>query len=581
MSNFLFPANDSVDHAKRKYAYPALLGDIVRGSRDSIDALRLFQELLRGNETSSSSIGFMAFDAHGGDTGCHLRAGMFLETFKVYRDMFLLDSDGWQDFERSVENLVQRLQEVSARAQEACARLTKEKVKPGKVGFHANQETPRNFLVKLGWTGQVQSKSLASGLSSEASSFSDKNLSSSSDEDLKDDVGAKNPTWNVLHFSTLVRFVIYSFILSRHKTFSYHKEVLIGRLDLPEVDKITKELMEPYWDMQYSAYKHPGPKRLDREFSDIQSWLSKLSCEWLSSLADRLSVPTGASGLMARTLQKSPKGLTAAACYPGFLVQRTTFSHLKSPILLVDRYFCSHGYHVNVFEAEVSQARKRRSFDLIKELLLQCLPRSQRHKGDSLLQQARPWKVSRTSIEALTSGEDQISPHFLVMGNSFNGSHDSYTSLAVSAKQDSERTPQTLPHSLCTGQSCEENERHVQSFVEADHDQVALSTFAIHPSYPFPISSATEEVTFVEDCLETWGRENGHTEDAQDMIETWRSTRRNADRLGCGKGDMRLFAWQHVCLETKGRLGRMLEQSVKEADLMPLQASVAELSKRE
>ncbi|KAK7413975.1 hypothetical protein QQX98_007158 [Neonectria punicea] len=312
MSNFLFPTNDSVDHAKRKYAYPALLGDIVRGSRDSIDALRLFQKLLRGNETSSSSIGFMAFDAHGGDTGCHLRAGMFLETFKVYRDMFLLDSDGWQDFERSVENLAQRLQEVSARAQEACARLTKEKVKPGKIGFHANQETPRNLLVKLGWTGQVQrsvpwnhanavglnpenSKSLASGLSSETSSFSDKNSSSSSDEDPKEDVRAQNPTWNVLHFSTFARFVIYSFILSRHKSFSYHKEILIGRLDLPEVDKVTKELMKPYWDTQYSAYKHPGPKRLDREFSDIQSWLSKLSCEWLSSLVDRLAVPTGVS----------------------------------------------------------------------------------------------------------------------------------------------------------------------------------------------------------------------------------------------------------------------------------------------
>jgi hypothetical protein len=67
---------------------------LVRGALDAIEALELFRGLLLGTNNDPQSVGFMAFDAHGGDTACHLRAGMLLEVFSVHRQLVLNQTIG-------------------------------------------------------------------------------------------------------------------------------------------------------------------------------------------------------------------------------------------------------------------------------------------------------------------------------------------------------------------------------------------------------------------------------------------------------------------------------------------------------
>lgn len=47
--------------------------------------------------------------------------------------------------------------------------------------------------------------------------------------------------------------------------------------------------------------------------------------------------------LLLGTVQKSAKGLTAAACYPGYLLLRNELSRNECTIIMIDRHFCSHG----------------------------------------------------------------------------------------------------------------------------------------------------------------------------------------------------------------------------------------------
>lgn len=301
MSNFIFPTSSSVDNAKRKYVYPSLLADLARGSDDSADALRLFRSLLRGEESSLHSVGFSAFDAHGGDTGCHLRAGMFLEAFATYRDMLENHPLAWQEFDAMLEQTIQKLETLGSSAKTACKKLTMEKLKPGKVGLHGNQEAPRSVLSKLGWSEEytpiASSATSQSGDINVSTSSPSNNASTISLTQSKSTVASSASTlvqpqtsdstvaWNILNFSTFTRFVVYSYVLSKYKRFAHEKSTIIGRMDITYAESVTSEAMKLHWDMAYSAYKNPGPTRIEKEFRELQCWLSELSTAWLLNTA--------------------------------------------------------------------------------------------------------------------------------------------------------------------------------------------------------------------------------------------------------------------------------------------------------
>jgi hypothetical protein len=86
------------------------------------------------------------------------------------------------------------------------------------------------------------------------------------------------------------------------------------------------------------------------------------------------------------------------------------------------------------------------------------------------------------------------------------------------------------------------------------------------------LASGEEETKFVGRALDVWEAENFGYIEAQRQKEMWSASREEADRLGSGRENMRVFRWEHVCVETKGRLGRLLERSLDKADLLPLKA---------
>jgi hypothetical protein len=199
----------------------------------------------------------------------------------------------WSDINQALQATINNLQTVSDNAQQACTKLTKEKQKPSKVGLHPNQDTPRNILNKLGWRdpGSLFPDSLPSLTPPWVKSSSQWDSSSSTLYQASGNEGHVPTTvWDVFESSILILLVVYSFILSKYKRFSYQNGTLIGRMEPKIAEEFTVKLMEPYWDTGNKAYKNPGLHRLEKEFRDLQSWLSDLSCAWLLSLSKRSSL---------------------------------------------------------------------------------------------------------------------------------------------------------------------------------------------------------------------------------------------------------------------------------------------------
>ncbi len=378
MAHFLFSANASVNKGKRKDDYPPLLADIVRGATDSIQALNLFRELVVGHGNSPSTPGFMAFDAHVGETGCHLRAGMVNDIFSTYRRIFRTNANAWKTVEIWLDETIIRLEGVITQARTACARLTKDKVKPSQLGLNPKQETPRKILLLLGWPEPEQSFRLST-IDAKRGDVFEPSTSGSSSSSLQDEKGTEvyhsRAVWDVLDSAILARFIIYTYILSKYKAFSIYNGSPNGSLQPQAADDFTHHLMETCWKLDG---KRPGLRRLDNEFRDLQVWLSELSCAWLQSLAERSDIPcdmsrsvTGSNcilfpqtvlltsrvhSLISGTTQRSRLGLNAVACYPGYLLEREFLWHQATPIILVDKHFCAQGPLVSqTFPQETSR----------------------------------------------------------------------------------------------------------------------------------------------------------------------------------------------------------------------------------
>jgi hypothetical protein len=182
------------------------------------------------------------------------------------------------------------------------------------------------------------------------------------------------------------------------------------------------------------------------------------------------------------------------------------------------------------------------------------------------------WNIARIDLHDLMHDDDEIWPNLVIMGNSIDGGHDDYMQrIATKARS----------HSCPADESCIDNEAHTAKVLSADHDRLALSFFALHKAYAFPVPSThckDDEIAFVEQCIETWVEDACADEESKGSVaaaslkESWRVSREEADAMGTGSGNMRTLAWQHAFLETRGRVARRLQEWIKSSELMPLNA---------
>jgi hypothetical protein len=287
------------------------------------------------------------------------------------------------------------------------------------------------------------------------------------------------------------------------------------------------------------------------------------------------------------------------------------------------------GYHLNVFEATVAPTPKSRPSGFlgrVKSLFKCMLPSSRNSKKNtqppaansnsnnlvSPLGLALRWRIKQTSIDALMAEGNPTTPHMVVTGNSLRGPHQQYTDLvrasltaepgsrpansfphnnsndsSSSSSSNNDEKPVAAPSSSWSSSSsssspspspspcrCAENEAHVAEFLRADHDRIALSFFAVHCAYSFPLTGEEkDEVAFVDKAMDAWAEEKEQVRGGiASPAAMWKASRDEADILGTGTGSMHLFRWQHAFAESKGRLGWLLQKSLNAAELMPLKA---------
>lgn len=341
MAHIIFPAGDGINEAKRREDYPVLLADIVRGASDSVAALDLFRELVENVNPRNDKPGFMAFDAHGGETGCHLRAGMFDEIFSNYQQIFRYEPEEWQSLRALLDDTTKRLELLIDQSKTAYIKITNF-VRPQTLGLGPMQDTPLNILSHLGWVDPEQifsdhaariklrrrlwealetgsdSSDSGSALSDNSSSLhstsamSSPNIAptevSSTGSPLPEgscldlgstfkeasfipdnDSSTSETSWNIFEPSTLIRVIVYSYILSKYKTFLFYNGSPNSSIDDRAANDYTLRLMSSFHNTM--PKKRPGLKRLQVEFRKMQAWVSDMSCAWLRSLAKSSLVP--------------------------------------------------------------------------------------------------------------------------------------------------------------------------------------------------------------------------------------------------------------------------------------------------
>lgn len=172
----------------------------------------------------------------------------------------------------------------------------------------------------------------------------------------------------------------------------------------------------------------------------------------------------------------------------------------------------------------------------------------------SILSQAN-WHIRQTTIPGLYTHESSR-PHLVVMGNSIESSTSRYKA----------RVSSPSPRNVHGDAHCSENVHHIQSVLSADHESLALAFFASHRSYSFPLHGGEKGEQFAGDKMDAC---------IIGLRDHWRNLSERLECLGGGHGNLRVFGWQHVFLETMDRLAFGLENWIRRGDLMPLSAEVA------
>lgn len=157
MTSYLLPTTATLAGPRRKGAYCTILTDIIRASSDAHCALDTFSSLLLGD----SSSGFAKFDAHVGETGCHLRATMLRDVFFSCRGRMSESGGGGGQVTTRNEKTggallpdwivatMRDLCSVRKNAEELCSQLTKNRVDPRRFGLSRREETPQHIIQVL------------------------------------------------------------------------------------------------------------------------------------------------------------------------------------------------------------------------------------------------------------------------------------------------------------------------------------------------------------------------------------------------------------------------------------------------
>ncbi|CAI7676488.1 unnamed protein product [Penicillium manginii] len=272
MTTIILPTDILSTEPRKRGSYGSLLTHIVRASLDAEEAVHIFASLLLGTHQS----GFSKFDAHVGDTACHIRASLVRE---LYMSCKKEDAEGYASLLSAMAVHFRRIRKA---AEITCFQLTQHRANPVVVGFSAKQDTLDNIInalcsLKLDGADVDKTKSISTGPTFNRSFL----------HPLRFFDSLEQPVTSVLPSepSHLIRFIIYSYVLSKYKRFIMTKSGLGCRLDPKLACEEGLRLIKPYWNIQNKDYRDATPKPIVEEFNALQAWLSQFGCTWLRSLS--------------------------------------------------------------------------------------------------------------------------------------------------------------------------------------------------------------------------------------------------------------------------------------------------------
>ncbi|GJN78285.1 hypothetical protein PLIIFM63780_001778 [Purpureocillium lilacinum] len=351
------------------------------------------------------------------------------------------------------------------------------------------------------------------------------------------------PAWNLRDTDILVRFIVYSYVLSKYKAFSIHDGGVACRLRPELACKHGRHLIEKFWDSTNREYKEAKPSPVVLEFAALQTWMSELSCAWVRRLSTRVSTDMlharqALFSLLARdSVRVSAKGMAATACFPTYLLVRDFWARSNCGIILVDRHFCPKGFHYNLLTVRLRHRPGRR----------------QHERG---LPAPVHWDVEETSLERLSEADDN-EPHIIVVGNSINGSSADYLTRLLASGTSSRLS--RLHHD----DACAEAAAHARKLRAADHERLAKASLAAHPSYCIELEDRPNEPDIIHDLLEQAGQSNS----IDAFRHMWERSAAELGELGGGQESLRMFCWQHVFADTKRGLAEMLRNWIMHVEM--------------
>lgn len=316
MTTFLLPTGPNAAGPRKRSLYCTVLADIIRAATDAEDALQTAANLLNGDCKGY----FSKYDAHVGETGCHIRATMLIVAFQAMKSD-ALEIEG-QPVPNWICDAISQLSTIRTNAERVCLELTKNRKNPALMKLDPKRDYPERIVSVI--------------LDQEITTLGDQSLT------------AHHPcsgeaNWDPKDPKMLLRFLVYCYVLSKYKRFSVTEDGGCCRLATELAAEESRRLSAPYWDTRNEDYTLPKSARILAELTSLQCWLSKVSCDWLQTVSYSAPPEAVHPRVLRMSFQESKKGIVSAACFPTFLLLRALWAESFGTIILLDRHFCSQG----------------------------------------------------------------------------------------------------------------------------------------------------------------------------------------------------------------------------------------------
>lgn len=332
-----------------------LVGQVIRlilTCSDMREAFFDFQSLLGDSHAPSDPMkGFLAFDAHVTDCGCHLRAQMLQDLIMHFKNVAKVEIEIFQV-------MIKNLEQLENECISLINRLCWNNSDPSKIGLPRTIKEPTELLKFLNWKGKEINTFLGEtdchNRPSERTGYCER-------------------SWSAKSSRMILEFVFCSHFLSKHKIYNKRDKVDSVTINFEGAFEKRLELANRHHcngqgkfgsGCRYLKHAKESKNVFTSRVANIQARLAHLSVSFLKSI-NHLQID------MIELSKVSTKNITAIPNFLHFLILEREWTKKNTPLLLAVRYLnCNVFFDIyfkvrinsNTLEWELEE-KKREEFD--------------------------------------------------------------------------------------------------------------------------------------------------------------------------------------------------------------------------